>query len=240
MRCLHSPAVPKAASLRISGWTTVKVLGLGVLYVGGTRVVPWFLLHVAKLQSRELFTLAVLGIALGIAYGSAVLLSVSMALGAFLGGMIVGQSELSHQAAADALPLRDAFAVLFFVSVGMLFEPQFLVDRPLLVLATLAIIVVVKPLSAILITLLLGYPIRTGLTVGAGLGPIGGFLVHRRRFGPIHRTAARRCPSGNRRGGDDQHCAEPAHVRNGHGCRGTTAQAALAQSMASQPKWSPR
>jgi CPA2 family monovalent cation:H+ antiporter-2 len=157
------------------GWTTVKVLGLGVLYVGGTRVVPWFLLHVAKLQSRELFTLAVLGIALGIAYGSAVLLSVSMALGAFLGGMIVGQSELSHQAAADALPLRDAFAVLFFVSVGMLFEPQFLVDRPLLVLATLAIIVVVKPLSAILITLLLGYPIRTGLTVGAGLGQIGEF-----------------------------------------------------------------
>jgi monovalent cation:H+ antiporter-2, CPA2 family len=157
------------------GWTTVKVLGLGVLYVGGTRVVPWFLHHVARLQSRELFTLAVLGIALGIAYGSAVMLSVSMALGAFLGGMIVGQSELSHQAAADALPLKDAFAVLFFVSVGMLFDPHFLLESPLLVLATLAIIIVVKPLSAIVMTLLLGYPMRTGLTVGAGLGQIGEF-----------------------------------------------------------------
>jgi CPA2 family monovalent cation:H+ antiporter-2 len=98
-----------------------------------------------------------------------------MALGAFLGGMIVGRSELSHQAAADALPLRDAFAVLFFVSVGMLFEPRFLLERPLLILATLGIILLVKPVSALLITLFIGFPTRTGLTVGAGLGQIGEF-----------------------------------------------------------------
>jgi len=157
------------------GWTALKVLGLCVMYVVGTHVVPWFLQHVARLQSRELFTLAVLGIALGVAYGSAELFSVSMALGAFLGGMIVGRSELSHQAAADALPLRDAFAVLFFVAVGMLFDPGFLLERPLLVLATLAIILVVKPVSALVITLAVGYPMRTGLTVGAGLAQIGEF-----------------------------------------------------------------
>lgn len=157
------------------GTTALKILGLGVLYVVGTKVVPWFLQHTAKLQSRELFTLAVLGIALGVAYGSAVAFSVSMALGAFLGGMIVGQSELSHQAAADALPLRDAFAVLFFVSVGMLFDPAFVLARPLLVLATLGIILVVKPVTALVITLLVGYPIRTGVTVAAGLAQIGEF-----------------------------------------------------------------
>ncbi len=157
------------------GLTALKILGLVVVYVVGSRVVPWFLQHVARLQSRELFTLAVLGIALGIAYGSAALLSVSMALGAFLGGMIVGRSELSHQAAADALPLRDAFAVLFFVGVGMLFDPGFLLDEPLLVLATLGIILLVKPATALVITLLVGYPMRTGLTVGAGLGQIGEF-----------------------------------------------------------------
>jgi len=164
-----------AGLLSSLGWTVLKILGLGVMYVGGTRVVPWFLQHVSRLQSRELFTLAVLGIALGVAYGSAELFSVSMALGAFLGGMIVGQSELSHQAAADALPLRDAFAVLFFVAVGMLFDPGFLVERPLLVLATLAIILLVKPAAALLITLAVGYPIRTGLTVGAGLAQVGEF-----------------------------------------------------------------
>ncbi len=155
--------------------TLAKVAGLAVLYAIGTRVVPWFLRQIAKAQSKELFTLAVLGIALGVAYGSAVLFSVSMALGAFLGGMVVGRSELSHQAAADALPLRDAFAVLFFVSVGMLFEPAFLIDRPMLVLATVAIVVVAKPAAALLISLAVGYPIRTGVTVGASLAQIGEF-----------------------------------------------------------------
>ena len=157
------------------GWTALQLGGLALLYLGGTRIVPWFLQHVARLQSRELFTLAVLGFALGIAYGAAVAFSVSMALGAFLGGMIVGRSELSHQAAADALPLRDAFAVLFFVSVGMLFDPLFVLRQPLLVLATLAIVLLVKPVTALVITLLVGYPLRTGLTVAAGLGQIGEF-----------------------------------------------------------------
>ncbi len=157
------------------GGMVLKVAGLGVLYVVGQRVVPWFLRHVAKLQSRELFTLAVLGIALGVAFGTAVWFEVSMALGAFLGGMIVGQSESSHQAAADALPLRDAFAVLFFVSVGMLFDPGFVVERPGLVLGALAIILVVKPVAALVITLMVGYPIRTGVTVAAGLAQIGEF-----------------------------------------------------------------
>jgi CPA2 family monovalent cation:H+ antiporter-2 len=156
-------------------WTLVKLAGLGLLYVAGVRLVPWFLQRIARLQSRELFTLAVLGIALGIAYGSAVVFSVSMALGAFLGGMIVGRSDLSHQAAADALPLRDAFAVLFFVSVGMLFDPEFLLTRPWLVLGTIAIVIVVKPLAAFAIAIADGYPVRTGLTVAAGLGQIGEF-----------------------------------------------------------------
>ncbi|MBL8747543.1 MAG: cation:proton antiporter [Planctomycetes bacterium] len=157
------------------GGMVLKIAGLGVLYVVGQRVVPWFLQQVARLQSRELFTLAVLGIALGVAFGSAVLFDVSMALGAFLGGMIVGQSESSHQAAADALPLRDAFAVLFFVSVGMLFDPGFVVERPGLVLGALAIILVVKPVAALAITLMVGYPIRTAVTVAAGLAQIGEF-----------------------------------------------------------------
>src|SRR5688572_7015277 len=159
----------------ILGATGLKMLGLSAVYVAGIFVVPRFLLLVARLRSRELFTLAVLAIALGVAWGSAELFSVSMALGAFLGGMVVGQSELSHQAAADALPLRDAFAVLFFVAVGMLFDPSFVLQRPLLVLATLFIVLLVKPVSALLITLAVGYPIRTGVTVAAGLAQIGEF-----------------------------------------------------------------
>ena len=174
-------ALPVLASGDSSGFAgslavmVLKMFGLGVLYVVGTRIVPWFLQHVARVQSRELFTLAVLGLALGVAYGSAVAFDVSMALGAFLGGMIVGRSELSHQAAADALPLRDAFAVLFFVSVGMLFEPAFLLREPLLVLSALAIILAVKPATAMLISLAVGYPVRTGLVVAAGLAQIGEF-----------------------------------------------------------------
>lgn len=157
------------------GRTMLELGALAVLYVGGTRLVPWFLGHVAALQSRELFTLSVLGLALGIAYGASATLSVSMALGAFLGGMTVGRSDLSHQAAADALPLRDAFAVLFFVSVGMLFDPTVLLREPLLVIATSLVVLVVKPVAALVLTIGLGYPIRTGLTVAAGLGQIGEF-----------------------------------------------------------------
>ncbi|HEY7061237.1 MAG TPA: cation:proton antiporter [Chloroflexota bacterium] len=156
--------------------TLGKIALLGVLaFVVGTRTVPWFLLQVARTGSQELFTLAVLAIALGVAYGSAVIFGVSFALGAFLAGLVVGESDLSHQAAADALPLRDAFAVLFFVSVGMLFDPSFLLDNPGRVLAVVALVVVGKPLAALVIVLALRHPLRTGLIVAAGLAQIGEF-----------------------------------------------------------------
>lgn len=155
------------------------VLKLGVMavvvLVGGARLVPWLLTRIARTRSAELFTLAVLAIALAIAVGSAVLFGASMALGAFLAGMVVGQSKLSHQAAADALPMRDAFAVVFFVSVGMLFDPRFLLAQPLLVLAVLGIILVAKPLAALAIVVGLGYAPRTALTVAVGLAQIGEF-----------------------------------------------------------------
>ena len=118
------------------------------LLIGG-RAIPWLLERVAATRSRELFTLTVLVLALGIAVGSATLFGVSMALGAFLAGMVVGRSEFSLRAAAEVLPMRDAFAVLFFVSVGMLFDPAYLVEAPGLVAATLAIVLVGKPLVAL-------------------------------------------------------------------------------------------
>ncbi|HEX7900881.1 MAG TPA: cation:proton antiporter [Planctomycetota bacterium] len=159
-------------------------LGLALLKIGalvflvlvvGSRVIPWILTQVARTRSRELFTLAVLALALVVATGSAVVFGASMALGAFLAGMVVGQSKVSEQAAADALPMRDAFAVLFFVSVGMLFDPRFLLQQPLLVLAVLGVILVAKPLVALAIVLGLGYSVRTALTVALGLAQIGEF-----------------------------------------------------------------
>ena len=146
-----------------------------LMIVAGARIVPWLLLVVARLGSRELFTLAVLAIALGIAYVSSVVFGVSFALGAFLAGLVVSESDMSHQAAADALPLRDAFAVLFFVSVGMLLDPRFLVTHPVEILAVLAVIVVAQPLVAFVIVTLFGYSVRIALTVAAALGQIGEF-----------------------------------------------------------------
>ena len=152
----------------------IAVLVGVVLYVGG-KAIPWILTHVARTRSRELFTLTVLVVALAIATLSATVFGVSMALGAFLAGMVVGQSKLSHQAAADALPLRDAFAVLFFVSVGMLFDAGFLLAHPGFVLGALAIVLVAKPLVAVVLVALLGYSSRTALTVAIGLAQIGEF-----------------------------------------------------------------
>jgi CPA2 family monovalent cation:H+ antiporter-2 len=126
-----------------------------MLFVGA-RVVPWLLVQVARAGSRELFTLGVLAVALGVAYGSATLFGVSLALGAFVAGLVVGESDLSHQAAADALPMRDAFAVLFFVSVGMLFNPAFLLTAPGRVLAVLAIIVLGKAAAALVLVVARG------------------------------------------------------------------------------------
>ncbi len=148
---------------------------VGIVLIGGARLVPRILVQVARLRSRELFTLTVLVCSIAIAAGSYFFFGASMALGAFLAGMVVAQSPVSHQAAADALPMRDAFAVLFFVSVGMLFDPAFLLQEPLMVLAGLAIILVAKPLAALLIVAVLGHSARTALTVAIGLAQIGEF-----------------------------------------------------------------
>ncbi|MGE8941471.1 NAD-binding protein [Leptospira interrogans] len=136
---------------------------------------PWLLLTVARTGSRELFTLSVLALALGIAYGSAELFGVSFALGAFFAGVVLSESDFSHQAAADSLPLQDAFAVLFFVSVGMLFDPGILLRQPLEVAAVLLLIVFGKSLAAFAIVLLRGYPVTTALIVSASLAQIGEF-----------------------------------------------------------------
>jgi CPA2 family monovalent cation:H+ antiporter-2 len=148
---------------------------VAILLWGGAKVIPWIMVRVARLRSRELFTLTVLVMAIGIAAGSYALFGASMALGAFLAGMVVGQSPVSHQAAADALPLRDAFAVLFFASVGMIFDPRFVIEHPLLLLAGLGIVMVGKPLAAVVIVAIIGYPSRVALTVAFGLAQIGEF-----------------------------------------------------------------
>lgn len=148
---------------------------LGVVLMAGAKVIPWVMVQVTRLRSRELFTLTVLVMAIAVAAGSFHLFGSSMALGAFLAGMLVGQSPVSQQAGADILPMRDAFAVLFFTSVGMLFDPAFLVHEPLLVLAGLAIVLIGKPLAALAIVAILGHPSRTGLTVALGLAQIGEF-----------------------------------------------------------------
>jgi CPA2 family monovalent cation:H+ antiporter-2 len=158
------------------GIAVVKVIVLGgLVFMVGTKGVPWLLRQVARLRSRELFTLTVLAIALGIATLAGLAFGVSVALGAFLAGMVVGQSEVSHQAAADALPLRDAFAVLFFVAVGMLFDPRVVLERPTYLLSLLGIILLAKPLVALGIVWLMAYSVRTALTVAVGLAQIGEF-----------------------------------------------------------------
>ena len=164
------------ALLLTLGITLGKVVAfVAVMLIVGRRVIPWILERIADTGSRELFRLAVLAIALGFALGSAYVFGVSFALGAFFAGMILSESELSHRAAEESLPLRDAFAVLFFVSVGMLFDPSILVREPLLVLATVLIIVVGKSLAALLIVRMFGYPMSTALTISASLAQIGEF-----------------------------------------------------------------
>jgi CPA2 family monovalent cation:H+ antiporter-2 len=158
------------------GWTLLKVAAFaGLMLVIGRRVIPWVLHYIAHTGSRELFRLAVLAIALGVAFGSAQLFGVSFALGAFFAGMILAESELSHQAAQETLPLRDAFAVLFFVSVGMLFDPTILLREPGPVIATVAIIIVGKSLAALLIVLAFRHPLSTALIISASLAQIGEF-----------------------------------------------------------------
>ena len=158
------------------GMTSLKVaVFVALMLVGGRRIVPWILHQIARAGSRELFTLAVLAIALGIAYGSAHLFDVSFALGAFFAGVVLAETELSHQAAENSLPLQDAFAVMFFVSVGMLFDPSVVIERPLELLGVLFVVVVGKSLAAFAIVLAFGYPVRTALTISASLAQIGEF-----------------------------------------------------------------
>lgn len=152
----------------------VGVLVAAVLLAGG-RIVPWLLRHIARTQSRELFTLTILVVALGIAVGSAEFFGVSMALGAFLAGMVVGRSDFSVRAATEALPMRDAFAVLFFISVGMLFDPQFLLEFPGLVAAALAVVLLGTPLAVLAAVIIRGYPIRVALSLALALAQIGEF-----------------------------------------------------------------
>lgn len=146
-----------------------------LMFVVGRRVFPWLLWQVARTGSRELFTLCVVAAAVGIAYGSAELFGVSFALGAFFAGMVMRESALSHRAADESLPLRDAFSVLFFVSVGMLFDPEMLIREPLRVFVVVAIIVFGKSLAAFLLVLAFRYPLNTALTVSASLAQIGEF-----------------------------------------------------------------
>lgn len=158
------------------GVTLLKMVAfVAAMLVIGRRVIPWSLEKVAATGSRELFTLAVLGIALGVAFVSATLFGVSFALGAFFAGMLLKESELSHKAANDSLPLRDAFAVLFFVSVGMLFDPMILIAHPWQVLATFLTITVGKSLAAFLIVRAFGHPTGTALTISTSLAQIGEF-----------------------------------------------------------------
>ncbi len=172
-------AIPQANESSIL-WTLLAAVGKIVAFVAlmlvvGRRIFPRLLGYVAGTGSRELFTLCVIAVAMGIAYGSAMLFGVSFALGAFFAGMLMRESHLSHRAAEESLPFRDAFSVLFFVSVGMLFDPVILLQQPLKVLAVVAIIIVGKTLAAFALVLAFRYPLNTALIVSASLAQIGEF-----------------------------------------------------------------
>ncbi|SFL72310.1 YbaL family putative K(+) efflux transporter [Nitrosomonas communis] len=161
---------------RTVGQTLLEVSAfLALMLIGGRRMLPWLLWQVASIGSRELFTLSVIAAAIGVAYSAAALFNVSFALGAFFAGMVMRESEFSHRAAEESLPLRDAFSVLFFVSVGMLFDPQILMEKPMYVLGVVAIIIVGKSIAAMGLVLAFRYPLNTALLVAASLAQIGEF-----------------------------------------------------------------
>ena len=171
-----APAADAVPLWRALGQTLLEVSAfVALMLVAGRRVLPWLLWQVARTGSRELFTLSVVAAAIGIAYGAAQLFGVSFALGAFFAGMVLRESELSHRAASESLPLRDAFAVLFFVAVGMLFDPAVLIEEPLHVLGVVAIIILGKSVAALTLVLAFRYPLNTALTVAASLAQIGEF-----------------------------------------------------------------
>lgn len=169
--------VAQTQSLWITiGRTLLQVSAfIALMLVVGRRALPWLLWQVSRTGSRELFTLAVIAAATGIAYGAAQLFNVSFALGAFFAGMVMRESEFSHRAAEESLPLQDAFSVLFFVSVGMLFKPEILLEQPLQTLAVIAIIIIGKSLAAMALVLFFRYPLNTALTVSVSLAQIGEF-----------------------------------------------------------------
>ncbi len=174
------PTVAETAPTPGVAWTIVLTLAklaafIVLMGVVGRRAVPWLLTLVARSGSRELFTLAVLAVALGVAVGAAALFDVSFALGAFVAGVVISESDLSYRAAADALPMQDAFAVLFFVSIGMLIDPMVVVNQPLRVLETVAVVLIGNSVFATILMVLLNHPLRAALRLGASLGQIGEF-----------------------------------------------------------------
>jgi CPA2 family monovalent cation:H+ antiporter-2 len=178
------PALAGGGNLLTEGRGAWSALGIALLEVGafvalmlvvGQRVLPWVLAQIAQTHSRELFTLCVMVAAIGVAYGASALFGVSVALGAFFAGLVLRGSAFGQRAAEESLPFRDAFAVLFFVSVGMLFDPRVLFERPGQVLATAAIVIVGKSIAAALVVLALRYPLRSALTISASLAQIGEF-----------------------------------------------------------------
>jgi monovalent cation:H+ antiporter-2, CPA2 family len=172
----HAPGQSGGPLWIALGQTAIRVGAfIGIMLVFGRRILPWLLWKVTRTGSRELFTLCVVAAAVTIAFGSARLFGVSFALGAFFAGMVLRESEFSQRAAHDTLPLRDAFSVLFFVSVGMLFDPRVLLQNPFGVLAVLAIIMVGKSLAALAVVLLFRYPLNTALTISASLAQVGEF-----------------------------------------------------------------
>jgi CPA2 family monovalent cation:H+ antiporter-2 len=150
---------------------------IALMFIVGKRVLPWFLWQVAKTGSRELFTLAVIATAIGIAFGASKFFGVSFALGAFVAGVVMRESEYSHRAAEETLPLRDAFSVLFFVSIGMLVDPNILVDHPFKVLLVVLIAIFGNLLAALVVVLVLKYPLNTALSIAVSLGQIGEFSI---------------------------------------------------------------
>ncbi len=181
---LFGVATTDVAANKADNFDLLKTFGItlfqisafvAIMLIAGRRIIPWVLHYAAHTGSRELFRLAVLAIALGTAFGAAKLFGVSFALGAFFAGMILSESTLSQQAASETLPLRDAFAVLFFISVGMLFDPSILLSHPIAVVATLAIIIVGKSMASYAIVRAFGHPAKTALTISVSLAQIGEF-----------------------------------------------------------------
>jgi CPA2 family monovalent cation:H+ antiporter-2 len=172
-----APAADKPLWMTV-GKTLLEVGAfIALMFIVGKRVLPWFLWQVAKTGSRELFTLAVIATAIGIAFGAAKYFGVSFALGAFVAGVVMRESEYSHRAAEETLPLRDAFSVLFFVSIGMVVDPNIVVDQPFKVLVVVVIAIFGNLLAALLVVLVLKYPLNTALSIAVSLGQIGEFSI---------------------------------------------------------------